>query len=91
MEPFGPDNMKPIFIAKNVTDTGYSKLLKEKHVKFDVTQHNKRLSGIGFNMPDKFNLLQSKLPLDLVFTIEENEFNGNTSIQLNVIDCKLSA
>jgi len=90
MEPFGPENMRPVFIAKNVVDGGYSKLLKEQHVKFHVKQNNISQNGIGFNMPEKLDILQSKQPVDVVFSLEENEWNGNVTIQLMVDDCKLS-
>ncbi len=90
MEPFGPENMRPVFMAKNVVDTGYSKLLKEQHIKFVVKQNNISQNGIGFKMPEKIDVLQSKQPVDLVFSLEENEWNGNVTIQLMVDDCKLS-
>ena len=90
MEPFGPENMRPIFIAKNVQDTGYSKILKELHVRFVVKQQGVILNGIGFNMAQKFYLLQMQKPVDLVFTIDENEWNGNKTLQLKVIDLRLS-
>lgn len=90
MEPFGPENMHPVFIAKGVTETGYSKILKELHVRFVVKQHDVVLNGIGFNMSEKFYLLGLKKPLDIVFTIDENEWNGNKSLQLKVIDIRLS-
>ncbi len=90
MEPFGPENMRPVFIAKNVVDSGYSKLLKEQHIKFVVKQNNITQNGIGFKMREKLDLLQSKQPVDLVFSLEENEWNGNVTIQLMVDDCKLS-
>jgi single-stranded-DNA-specific exonuclease len=90
MEPFGPENMRPVFIAKGVSDTGYSKILKELHVRFVINQEGVTLSGIGFNLSDKFYLLSMKKPLDIVFTIDENEWNGNTTIQLKVIDLRLS-
>jgi single-stranded-DNA-specific exonuclease len=90
MEPFGPENMRPVFIAKKVEDTGYSKIVKDLHVRFVVKQHNITFTGIGFNMAEKFYLLQMKKPLDIVFTIDENEWNGNTSLQLKVIDIRLS-
>ena len=90
MEPFGPENMRPVFIAKNIEDTGYSKIVKDLHVRFVVKQHNITFTGIGFNMAEKFYLLQMKKPLDIVFTIDENEWNGNTSLQLKVIDIRLS-
>lgn len=90
MEPFGPENLRPVFLARGVTDNGWSKIVKEEHVKFSLQQDNIVFSGIGFNMAEKFALLQSKLPLDVVFTLEENEWNGNKSLQLKVIDCQLS-
>ncbi|MEI9934790.1 MAG: single-stranded-DNA-specific exonuclease RecJ [Ferruginibacter sp.] len=90
MEPYGPENMRPVFIAKNVVDTGYSKIVKEQHVRFVVKKNNISLTGIGFNLADKFHLLETKKPIDLVFTLDENEWNGNTTIQLKVIDLRLS-
>ena len=88
MEPFGPENMRPVFVAKNVQDAGYSKIVKEQHIRFVVKQANISFSGIGFNMAGKFGLL--KKPFDLVFTIDENEWNGNVSLQLKVIDLRAS-
>ena len=88
MEPFGPENMRPVFVAKNVQDAGYSKIVKEQHIRFVVKQGNISFSGIGFNMAGKSGLL--KKPFDLVFTIDENEWNGNVSLQLKVIDLRAS-
>ncbi len=90
MEPFGPENLRPVFIARGVTDTGYSKIVKEAHIRFSLRQHNVSLTGIGFGMADKFPLLQIKKPLDIVFKIDENEWNGEKSLQLRMIDFKLS-
>ncbi len=90
MEPFGPDNMRPVFIAKNVMDAGYSKIVKEQHVRFVLKHEDTTLTGIGFNMADKFPLLESKKPLDVIFTIDENEWNGQTTLQLKMIDLRLS-
>ncbi len=90
MEPFGPENMRPVFIVKNLRDTGYSKIVKELHIRFVVKQGNISFTGIGFNLAEKFNLLQMQKPIDLVFTIDENEWNGNTSLQLKVIDLRIS-
>ncbi len=88
MEPFGPENMRPVFVARKVEDTGYSKIVKELHVRFVVKQGNITFTGIGFNMADKFQLLQTKKPFDIVFTLDENEWNGNTTLQLKVIDIR---
>jgi len=90
MEPFGPENMRPVFIARKVMDTGYSKIVKEQHLRFVLKQGETTITGIGFNMADKFALLETKKPLDIVFTIDENEWNGQTTLQLKMIDCKLS-
>ncbi len=90
MEPFGPDNMRPVFIATHVVDTGYSKIVKDLHVRFVLRQHDTTLTGIGFNLSGKFGLLSQKKPVDIVFTIDENEWNGETTLQLKVIDFKLS-
>jgi single-stranded-DNA-specific exonuclease len=86
MEPFGPDNLRPVFITRNVTDNGWSKIVKEDHVRFSLRQHNTVFTGIGFGMASKFHLLQLQQPVDVVYTIEENEWNGHTSLQLKVID-----
>jgi len=90
MEPFGPDNLRPVFIAKTIIDTGYSKIVKEDHIRFSLKQNNIVFTGIGFNMADKFHLLQMKKPLDIVFKIDENEWNENKSLQLRMIDFRLS-
>ncbi len=91
MEPFGPGNMRPVFISKNVRDTGYSKAVKEQHIKFVLQQHDKIFTGIGFNMAAKFHLIEQHLPLDAVYTLDWNEWNGEKMIQLKVIDFALSS
>jgi len=91
MEPFGPENLRPVFIVKNVMDNGWSKIVKEQHIRFSIKQENVTITGIGFGMADKFSILVQKKPVDIVFTIDENEWNGSTSLQLKVIDFRLSA
>ncbi len=90
MEPFGPENLRPVFIAKKVIDTGYSKILKELHLRFSLKQDNISFTGIGFNMAEKLPLLQMKKPVDIVFKIDENEWNGEKNLQLRIIDCRIS-
>ena len=90
MEPFGPENMRPVFIAKAVTDTGYTKIVKELHIRFSLKQGTVVFTGIGFNMAEKFHLLEQKKPVDIVFTLDENEWNGTTTLQLKMIDFKQS-
>lgn len=90
MEPFGPENMRPVFIARKVMDTGFSKIVKEQHIRFVLRQHNITFTGIGFNMADKFPILQQQEPMDIVFTIDENVWNGETNLQLKMIDLRIS-
>ncbi len=88
MEPFGPQNMRPVFIAKKVYNTGYSKIVKENHIKFSLKQGQVVMNGIGFSMANKFEQLNLDEPLNIVFTLEENTWNDVTTIQLKVIDFK---
>jgi len=90
MEPYGPENLRPVFITKNISDSSWSKIVKEQHIRFVVKQDNIVFTGIGFNLAEKFHLLQMKKPIDLVYTIDENEWNGETTLQLKVIDFRLS-
>jgi single-stranded-DNA-specific exonuclease len=90
MEPFGPENMRPVFIAKQVYETGYSRIVKENHIKFSLKQDNQIMDGIGFGLSQKFELLQPNIPVDVVFTLDENEWNGDKKLQLKVIDFKPS-
>ena len=92
MEPFGPENLRPVFVAKNVKDVkGYSSIVKYKHIKFYIQQNNdKAIKGIGFNLYEKFHLVNSGKPFDIVFTIEENNWNGNTNLEIKVLDLKAS-
>lgn len=90
MEPFGPENMRPVFIAKNVIDTGYSKIVKDNHLKIVVKQNDISFSGIGFNMVNKFALIEQNKPMDIVFTIDINEWNGEKTLQLKLLDLQLS-
>jgi len=91
MEPFGPDNLRPTFVATKVFNTGWSKVVKENHIRFVLQQANARITGIGFNMAEKMPLLESGRPIDIVFKLDENEWNGEKSLQLKVIDFKISA
>ena len=88
MEPFGPENLRPVFVTRNLLETGYSRILKEAHIKFYLKQNDKVFEGIGFNMADKFQLLQPNKPVDVVFTLDENEWNGEKKLQLKVVDLR---
>ncbi len=89
--PFGPGNMAPVFMAENLKDTGYAKGVGEgeKHLKFAVTQNRSSpIGGIGFNLGDKLSLISNKKPFNAVFSLEENEWQGNVSLQLKLRDIK---
>ncbi|MEN9382835.1 MAG: single-stranded-DNA-specific exonuclease RecJ [Bacteroidota bacterium] len=90
MEPFGPENMRPIFIAKGVVDTGYSKLVKDLHISFNLTQGKNSVRGIGYNMPEHINIVKSGQPFDIVFQLQLNEWQGTQSVQMQVMDIKPS-
>lgn len=90
MEPYGPENMRPVFLVRNVMDSGNSRIIKEQHIRFCLRQNNCSFNGIGFNMAGKFHLIESKKPLDVVFTLEENEWNEQKVLQLKVCDFRLS-
>lgn len=90
MEPFGPDNLRPVFVTRGVVNTGYSKVVKEKHLRFVLRQGDLTLTGIGFDMADKMDLLLNRKPVDIVYKIDENEWNGQKSLQLRMIDVKPS-
>jgi single-stranded-DNA-specific exonuclease len=90
MEPFGPDNMRPLFVVRRVYDTGYSKIVKEDHLRFVLRQGDVTFTGIGFNLAAKYPLLAGSSAVDVVFTLDENEWNGEKNLQLKVVDVRRS-
>ncbi|MDE3212931.1 MAG: single-stranded-DNA-specific exonuclease RecJ, partial [Bacteroidota bacterium] len=90
MDPFGPENPIPVFLTRGVTSTSGTRIVKEHHIRFVMKKDECVLTGIGFNLADKFSLLQSGQPVDLLYHVDENEYNGNTQLQLRVIDLKPS-
>jgi len=88
--PFGPGNMSPIFLTKNAWDTGYAKIVGEKHLKFRLGNPNRNTTGfdaIAFGQADKLNIVKNG-DFDLCYTIDENVWRGNTNLQLMVKDIK---
>lgn len=90
MEPFGPENMRPVFLSRGVTDTGFSKIVKELHLRLVVRQGNTTLTGIFFQGAGRYAYLQQG-PVDIVYTIDENEYNGTVSLQMKVLDIRPAA
>ena len=91
MEPFGPGNMKPIFVSRNLKASKLQ-LLKKLHLKMSVYNQEDGvvIDAIGFNMPEQYDLLQQDPYFDMAYTLERNNFRGNTSIQLHIKDIQLS-
>jgi len=88
MHPFGPGNTQPVFIARGVWDKG-SRIVKENHIRFCLQQGAVQMDGIGFGLAGKFELLQKGVSIDVVFTLDENEWNNRKTLQLRVIDFRL--
>ena len=88
MEPYGPDNARPLFLAQGVYDAGYTKLVKDAHISFHIKQGQNSLKGIGYNMPQHIELVKSGKPFDIVFQLQLNEWQGNQTVQLQVLDIK---
>lgn len=89
--PFGPANMTPVFLTRNLKDIGFAKTLGEEnqHLKLFVKQ--KEFGGypaIGFNLGDKVDLVLDKRSFQAVYCIDENEWNGTITVQLRLRDLK---
>jgi len=91
--PFGPRNMKPVFVAKNLKDNGYGKTVgvDDAHLKLSIISDTSKqpFNAIGFNLGYYYEHLKDGQPFDAVFTIEENIWNGRTSLQLNLKDVRI--
>jgi single-stranded-DNA-specific exonuclease len=91
--PFGPGNMKPVFVSKKVFDYGTSRLVgkEQEHLKLELVDSSSEnvMNGIAFRMHEYNDHLKALNPLDICYTLEENTFNGNTTIQLMIRDIKI--
>ena len=90
-EPFGPMNMTPTFLTKDVKDTGYGKLMgqEDEHLRLFVKQNGSDgIAAIGFGLGDKFDLTTNQKPFQVAYCIDENEWNGKVSIQLRLKSIK---
>ncbi|GAA0892002.1 single-stranded-DNA-specific exonuclease RecJ [Fulvivirga kasyanovii] len=90
MEPFGPENLCPVFLAENISVAGSLRLIKNKHLKFIAQQEdcNNRLEAIGFNLGIYEKRIKNGEKFKMAFSIEENNYMGYQSIQLNIKDIK---
>ena len=90
-EPFGPQNMTPVFLTKNVKDTGYGKPMgkEEEHIRLFVKQnHSAGVAAIGFNLGAKIDITSHQKTFQAVYCIDENEWNGSVTTQLRLKDIK---
>ena len=90
-EPFGPENMTPLFLAKELTDSGYAKALgsDNEHLKAFVKQGNSESFGaIGFGLGNKLDLVTNKNKFDAIFSLEENEWKDTVTLQLQLRDIR---
>lgn len=86
-EPFGPQNMTPVFLSKNVIDTGYGKTMgkDDEHLRLFVKQnYSEGLAAIGFGLGNKIALTKDQQPFEVAYCIDENEWNSNITTQLRL-------
>ena len=89
LAPFGPGNMTPKFITRHVIPVGNPRLVGNgDHLKFRAKKGETSYDAIGFNMGNHYEKLITGKPIDIAYVVEKNEWQGRTSIQLNIRDIK---
>ena len=91
--PFGPGNMAPVFRTDGVIDNGKGRVVGNNHLKLTISQEGMKqnvFDGIAFQLGHHQPMIELSEPFDIVYHIEENNFNGRTSLQLNIKDLKFS-
>jgi single-stranded-DNA-specific exonuclease len=89
--PFGPGNMNPVFLTKRLCDRGWARVVGENHLKMDLVDPNQPtriFPAIAFGQSNHMESIRNRTEVDVCYTIEENEWNGNVSLQLNVKDLR---
>jgi single-stranded-DNA-specific exonuclease len=92
-QPFGPENMSPVFVSRNVFDTGAGRMVGSngEHLKLDLCQEStgrKSFPAIAFNQANHIEYIRGGNPFDICYSLEMNEFRGNKNLQLNIRDIK---
>lgn len=92
-QPFGPENLSPLFVSRNVFDTGTGRMVGSsgEHLKLDLCQESsgqKSFSAIAFGQADHFEYIKKGNPVDICYSLEMNEFRGRRNLQLNIKDIK---
>ncbi|MCC8145066.1 MAG: single-stranded-DNA-specific exonuclease RecJ [Bacteroidales bacterium] len=94
MNPFGPENQKPVFCSFKVRDAGNSKLVGKEleHIKLELTDDSTDtiIHAIAFGKHEYYEKIRAGVPFDICYTIEENNYNNNINIQLLIKDMKFS-
>ncbi|HCC29795.1 MAG TPA: single-stranded-DNA-specific exonuclease RecJ, partial [Marinilabiliales bacterium] len=89
-EPYGPGNMTPVFIARDVIDTGYAQCVGSdcEHLRLYLTdsQTSSSFAAIAFRQAQFFGQIKDKQPFDICFNLDENTYKGKTSIQIKIRD-----
>ena len=89
LAPFGPGNMRPVFMLENMLDAGNSRVVGETHLKLNVKQDggNITFDGIGFGLGHLASKVKEQSnSFAIAFSMEKNQYNGHTSFQLRVRD-----
>ena len=88
--PFGPGNMTPVFMSSEVMDNGDGRCVGEDktHLRLVLQQNGRQFASIGFGLGDKKDIACTKKPIQVAYTIDENEWQGRTSLQLKLRDVK---
>jgi len=92
LEPYGPKNSKPKFLSKNIIVEGNPRIIgkDQSTIKFKIKQEQRILEAIAFGMIDEYEKLITGKPIDIVYNISENYWNGKTSLQLEIKDIRYS-
>lgn len=89
MSPFGPGNPLPIFHTKELRSNNSPRVLKDRHLKLQVSQNNRHyLDGIGFGLAEHLPVVSNGEIFDACYCIEENDFNGQIKLQLRLKDLR---
>lgn len=88
LNPYGPENTKPVFMTRGVIDVGTSKIVGKnmEHIKLEITDgiSDRVMNGIAFNMAQYFDYIKEKKPFDICYTIEETKRRNNSLVQLQI-------
>ena len=89
--PFGPGNMRPKFVSRNLSISGQPRLMgKGEHIRFIVSQNGRNYPAVGFKLSSHYEDLIRGVPVDIAYVVEVNQWQGQSNIQLNVRDIQLS-